>query len=115
MGSNHFLRLAEMAACAASNGLPSPQVAALVSGLVLVTGAVSIPMGYRGRMGTGFVAFFLIATAFMMHRFRAETEAMSAQMELVNFLKNPILAGAALMMTQTGTDPNSVDNLTKAS
>jgi uncharacterized membrane protein YphA (DoxX/SURF4 family) len=34
-------------------------------------------------------------------------------MEMINFLKNLIMAGAALMITQTGTGPYSVDNLNK--
>jgi len=114
MGSHHFLRLSDMAAYAASKGVPSPQVAVIVSGLMLVLGAVSILVGYRGRIGAWFVAFFLIGTAFMMHRFWAVSDPMMAQMEMINFFKNIIMAGAAFMMTKTGTGPFSVDNLNKA-
>ena len=113
MGSNHFMNLAGMAAYAESRGLPSPQVAVIISGLVLVLGAVSILVGFRGRIGAWFVAFFLIATAFMMHRFWAESDPMDSQMEMGNFLRNIIMAGAAFMMTKTGTGPFSVDNLNK--
>ncbi len=110
MGSNHFLRLNDMTGYAASKGLASPQMAVIVSGLVLVLGAVSILVGYRGRIGAWFVAFFLLATAFMMHRFWAVDDPQMAQMEMINFLKNIIMAGAAFMMTKTGTGPYSVDN-----
>ncbi len=112
MGSNHFMQLSGMTAYAGSKGIPAPQAAVIIAGLVIIIGAVFILMGYRGRIGAWLVATFLVATAFLMHGFWG-MDAASAQSEMVNFFKNLIMAGAALMMTKTGTGPYSVDNLRK--
>jgi uncharacterized membrane protein YphA (DoxX/SURF4 family) len=48
-----------------------------------------------------------------MHRFWTVPDPITAQYEMANFFKNIIMAGAALMITQTGTGPYSVDNLNK--
>ncbi len=112
MGASHFLQMAGMTAYAESKGIPLPQVVVIIAGLVIIVGAIFILMGYRGRIGAGLVAAFLVTTAFLMHGFWG-VDAASAQMEMINFFKNIIMAGAALMMTKTGTGPYSVDNLRK--
>jgi len=113
MGSNHFMQMSDMVGYASAKGLPAPQAAVIVSGLVIVLGAISVLVGYRGKIGAWLVTAFLLATALLIHRFWGVTDAMAAQMEMINFLKNLIMAGAALMITQTGTGPYSVDNLNK--
>ena len=112
MGSSHFLQMSGMVGYASAKGIPAPQVAVIVSGLMLIVGAIFILMGYRGRIGAGMVAAFLVLTAFLMHGFWG-VDAASAQMEMINFFKNLIMAGAGLMMTKTGTGPYSIDNLRK--
>jgi putative oxidoreductase len=112
MGSSHFMQMAGMTAYATAKGIPAPQVAVIVSGLVIIVGAIFILMGYRGRIGAWLVAAFLVATAFLMHGFWA-VPAEGMQMEMINFFKNLIMAGAAIMMTKTGTGPYSIDNLRK--
>ncbi len=114
MGSNHFLYMSAMASYATVKGLPAPQAAVILSGLVIVLGAISVLVGYRGKIGAWLVTAFLLASAFMMHRFWGVADAMAAQSEMANFFKNLIMAGAALMVTQTGTGPYSVDNLKKS-
>lgn len=106
MGSSQFLQMPGMTAFATPQGSPA---IGIISGLILIVGAVFILMGYRGRLGAGLVAAFLVATAFLMHGFWTE----STQGEMINFFKNIIMAGAALMMTKTGTGPYSIDNLRK--
>lgn len=113
MGANHFMYMSAMTNYATVKGLPAPQAAVILSGLVIVLGAISVLVGYRGKIGGWLVTAFLLATAFIMHRFWSVTDAMAAQVEMANFFKNIIMAGAALMITQTGTGPYSVDNLNK--
>jgi putative oxidoreductase len=113
MGSNHFMYMSAMTSYATVKGLPAPQAAVILSGLVIVLGAISVLVGYRGKIGAWLVTAFLLATAVVMHRFWSVTDAMAAQVEMANFFKNIIMAGAALMITQTGTGPYSVDNLNK--
>ena len=113
MGSFHFLNFNGMAAFAGGKGLPLPGVSVIVSGLALIVGAVMILVGFRGKIGAWMVAGFLLATAFLMHNFWGIADQMQAQTEMGNFLRNIIMCGAALMITQTGTGPYSVDNLNR--
>ncbi|MCI0695517.1 DoxX family protein [candidate division KSB1 bacterium] len=113
MGSNHFLYMPAMVSYATVKGVPLPQASVILSGLVLVLGAISVLVGFRGKIGAWLVTAFLLATAFVMHRFWGVSDAMAAEVETANFFKNFIMAGAALMITQTGTGPYSVDNLNK--
>lgn len=113
MGSFHFLNFAGMAAYAGGKGLPLPGVSVIISGLVLIVGAVMILVGFRGKIGAWMVGGFLLATAILMHNFWGIADQMQSQMEMVNFFKNLIMCGAALMITQTGTGPYSVDNLNR--
>ncbi|MGH7599115.1 MAG: DoxX family protein [bacterium] len=113
MGSNHFLYMSALVSYATVKGLPMPQASVILSGFVLVLGAISVLVGFRGKIGAWLVTAFLLATAFVMHRFWGLSDAMAAQAETANFFKNIIMAGAALMIAQTGTGPYSVDNLNK--
>ncbi|MDZ7343066.1 MAG: DoxX family protein [candidate division KSB1 bacterium] len=115
MGSNHFTQFSNMVAYASSKGIPAPEVSVIVTGLMIVLGSISILVGYRGKFGAWLVTLFLFGTSFFMHRFWALEDPASMQMTMINFCKDLALAGAALMLTQTGTGPYSVDNLKKAS
>lgn len=114
IGSSHFLQMSNMMAYAASRGVPMPQVSVILAGLVIIVGAIFVLMGYRGRLGAGLVAAFLVVTAFIMHSFW-RVDAGSVPIEMSNFFKNIIMAGAAIMITKTGTGPYSIDNLRKHS
>jgi len=113
MGSNHFLKMEALVSYATLKGLPMPRASVLISGLIIVLGAVSVLVGLRGKIGAWLIAIFLVGSAFTMHQFWNVPDPVAAQSELANFLKNIIMAGAALMITQTGTGPYSVDNLNK--
>jgi putative oxidoreductase len=113
LGSNNFMRMPDMVGYASSKGIPAPQAVVIISGLVIVLGAISVLVGYRGKIGAWLVTVFLLATAFLMHRFWSVTDAIAAQIEMITFFRIISMAGAALMITQTGTGPYSVDNLNK--
>ncbi len=94
---NHFTQLSMMGQYAASKGVPLPEVAVVVTGLLLLVGGLSILTGYKPTIGVvALVAFFLPVT-FIMHNFWAEPEQMMQIMQMVNFLKNLALLGSALM------------------
>jgi len=113
MGAGHFLKMSAMENYAMVKGVPMPQVSVIVSGLVIIIGAISVLVGFRGKIGAWLVAAFLLGSTVLMHRFWEITDPMLMQFEMANFFKNIIMAGAALMITQTGTGPYSVDNLNK--
>jgi len=109
MGSSHFLKMDAMISYATIRGLPMPQVSVVLSGVLIVLGALSVLLGFRGKIGAWLVAVFLVGSAFTMHQYWNMTDVMLAQQEMANFLKNLIMAGAALMITQTGTGAYNLD------
>jgi uncharacterized membrane protein YphA (DoxX/SURF4 family) len=113
MGSNHFTKLSSMTAFAGSMGLPAPGAFVIITGLMTVLGSISILVGYRGKIGAWLLTVSLFATAFLIHRFWGQADPVTMQGEMVQFIRDLALAGAALMITQTGTGPYSVDNLNK--
>lgn len=113
MGSTHFLKMEAMVSYATLRGLPAPKISVILSGLVIVIGALSVLAGFRGKIGAWLVAAFLVGSAFSMHQYWNVPDAMLAQEQMANFFKNLIMAGAALMITQIGTGAYSLDYLVK--
>jgi putative oxidoreductase len=95
-GLNHFLNLDEMTGYAEAKGLPAPGFSVIASGVVLVLGGLGIVVGAFPAIAAGALAVFLLVAAVTMHDFWAVPEE-QAQDEMVNFLKNVELAGAALL------------------
>ncbi|GJQ21516.1 MAG: hypothetical protein HBSIN02_18710 [Bacteroidia bacterium] len=94
---NHFTQLPMMSQYAGSKGVPLPEVAVVVAGLLLLVGGLSILTGYKPAIGVTALVLFLLPVTFIMHNFWAETEQMMQMMQMVNFLKNFGLLGSALM------------------
>ncbi|MEV6655142.1 DoxX family protein [Streptomyces sp. NPDC051219] len=95
---SHLTQTKPMAAYAASRGLPSPTAATLGSGVLLVVGGLSVLLGIWADLGALLLAVFLVPTALLMHAFWKETDAQAKQLEMIQFLKDMALAGAALML-----------------
>jgi putative oxidoreductase len=113
MGSTHFFKMEAMVSYATLRGLPMPQASVILSGLVIVLGALSVLLGFRGKIGAWLVAAFLVGSAFSMHQYWNVSDILLAQEQMANFFKNIIMAGSALMITQTGTGQYSLDYLVK--
>lgn len=96
--AGHLTQSNTMAQYAAAKGLPLPQVSVLVSGVVLVAGALSVLLGMWADLGSLLLVAFLAPTAVLMHNFWTESDPQTRQMEMVQFNKDIALAGAALML-----------------
>jgi uncharacterized membrane protein YphA (DoxX/SURF4 family) len=96
-GIQHFLNTPQMAGYAASKGVPWPELAVVGSGALLVLGSISILLGVLPRIGAAMIALFLIGVTPTMHAFWRETGP-AAQMDLMQFMKNLGLLGAALFI-----------------
>ncbi|MFC9789830.1 DoxX family protein [Rhodococcus sp. NPDC127528] len=94
----HLTQSKAMAQYAASKGLPMPQLSVLISGVVLVLGALSVLLGVWADLGSLLLVAFLVPTAALMHNFWSESDPQARQMEMVHFNKDIALAGAALML-----------------
>jgi putative oxidoreductase len=106
-GPNHFA--SQTIAFAASQGVPLASIAVPVSGVIAILGGLSILLGYRARIGAWLIALFLAGVTTMMHKFWTVTDAMMYQMQMVMFMKNLALLGGALLISQFGAGPWSLD------
>jgi len=106
-GSAHFSK--QMIGYAASQGVPMASIAVPFSGVLAVAGGLSILLGYRAKLGAWLIILFLVPVTLMMHKFWAVSDPMMAQIQMSMFMKNLSLTGAALLITQFGAGPLSLD------
>jgi uncharacterized membrane protein YphA (DoxX/SURF4 family) len=107
-GINHFTKLEAMTGYAKYKKLPAAKLGVLISGLMLVIGGISIILGYYADLGALLLAIFLVLAAVIFHNFWKETDATAKQNEMLGFMKDMALAGAALILfalvVKHGTD-----------
>src|SRR5437773_11999472 len=103
----HFT--AETIAYAAAQGVPLANLAVPASGILALLGGLSIGLGYKARWGAIALVAFLVPVTVMMHNFWAVTDPMMRQMQMVMFMKNLALIGAALTFAVHGAGALSVD------
>lgn len=96
--SMHFFQLNMMAGYSASKGVPAPELAVIVGGLLLFIGGASILTGYKPTIGVIALVIFFIPVTFMMHNFWAVSDQMMKMGELVNFMKNIALLSSTVML-----------------
>jgi len=106
-GANHFS--SQTIAYSASQGVPLAAFAVPLSGVIALAGGLSILLGYRAKIGAWLVVLFLACVTPMMHRFWAVTDPMMQQMQMVMFMKNLSMLGGALLISQFGAGPWSLD------
>jgi len=97
-GISHLTKVEAMSGYAQFKKVPAPKLAVIVSGLVIVLGGLYIALGVWADLGGLLLAGFLILTAFLMHNFWTIQDPQAKQGEMINFLKNLALAGAALII-----------------
>ena len=105
-GFTHFAKQA--IGFAASQGVPLAPVLVPLSGIIALLGGLSILLGYRARFGAWLIAIFLIGVT-PMHKFWGIPDPMMQQMQMVMFMKNLAMLGGALLITQFGSGPWSLD------
>ena len=110
-GPNHFS--SQTIGYAASQGVPLASIAVPFSGLLAIVGGLSILVGYRARFGAWLIALFLIGVTPMMHKFWAVSDPMMHQMQMIMFMKNVAMLGGALLISQFGSGPWSLDSRRK--
>jgi putative oxidoreductase len=106
-GFGHFSQ--QSIGYAASQGVPMASILVPLSGVLALFGALSILLGYRAKLGAWLIVLFLIPVTFAMHKFWTVTDPMMMQMQMAMFMKNLSMLGGALLITQFGTGPLSLD------
>jgi putative oxidoreductase len=107
-GPNHFR--SQTIAYAASQGVPLASIAVPVSGFIAILGGLSILLGFRAKLGAWLIALFLVGVTPMLHNFWTVADPMMRQMQMIMFMKNVSMLGAALLITQFGSVPWSLDS-----
>lgn len=97
-GINHFTKLEAMTGYAKYKKLPAAKLGVLISGLMLVIGGLSVILGYYVDLGAILLAIFLVLAAVIFHNFWKESDATAKQNEMLGFMKDMALAGAALIL-----------------
>jgi len=105
-GFTHFA--SQTIAFAASQGVPLASLIVPLSGIMALLGGLSILLGYRARLGGWLIAVFLFAVT-PMHNFWSISDPMMHQMQMVMFMKNLTMLGGALLISQFGSGPWSLD------
>jgi putative oxidoreductase len=89
--------------------VPFAALAVPLSGVFALAGGLSVLLGYRAKVGAWLIALFLVPVTFMMHKFWTVHDPMMAQMQMIMFLKNMAILGGALLISQFGAGPWSLD------
>jgi putative oxidoreductase len=76
--------------------VPLAELGVPLTGVMAVAGGVMVGLGLWGDLGALLIAAFLLLITPLMHAFWKETDAMQRQLQMVNFVKNFSLFGAAL-------------------
>jgi putative oxidoreductase len=106
-GPMHFT--SPIIAYAASQGVPLASIAVPFTGLLALAGGLSILLGYRAKIGAWLIVLFLAGVTPMMHKFWVVADPLAHQIQFAMFLKNASMMGAALLITQIGAGPWSLD------
>jgi uncharacterized membrane protein YphA (DoxX/SURF4 family) len=78
--------------------VPAPELATIVTGVMLALGGLSILLGYHPRIGAALLVVFLLPVAFIMHAYWRIQDPMQRAGDAAQFWKNIALAGAALFI-----------------
>jgi len=109
-GFNHFS--SQTIAYAGSQGVPLASIAVPLSGVIAVLGSLSILLGYRAKIGGWLIVVFLVGVT-PMHKFWGVSDPMMQRMQMAMFLKNLAMLGGALLISQSGAGPWSLDSRRK--
>jgi putative oxidoreductase len=80
-----------------------------LSGVIALLGGLSILLGYRAKVGAWLIVLFLIGVT-PLHKFWGISNPMMQQLQAAMFMKNLAMLGGALLITQFGSGPWSLDS-----
>jgi putative oxidoreductase len=94
---------------AADLGVPLARLLVPLSGLVALAGGLSLAIGYHARWGAWLLVGFLVPVTLMMHAYWKVHDPAMVHVQQAMFAKNLSMLGAALLITQFGAGPMSID------
>jgi putative oxidoreductase len=96
-------------AFAAQEGVPLAQIAVPLAGVIALAGGMSVLFGYRAKSGAWLLVLFLVPVTLRMHAFWTLSDPAQAEIQQIMFMKNVSMLGAALLVSQFGAGPLSLD------
>src|SRR5258708_23143188 len=84
-GANHFS--SQTIGYAASQGVPLASLAVPLSGVIALAGGLSIPPGYRARIGAWLIVSFLASVPPMLANFWAASHPLTHPIPFLTFLQ----------------------------
>jgi putative oxidoreductase len=94
---------------AADLGTPLASILVPLSGVMAILGGLSVATGYKARWGAWLLVAFLVPVTLVMHSFWRVGDPALRRVQVSMFSKNLSMLGAALLLTQFGAGPLSVD------
>lgn len=94
---HHFTAVGPMSRAAAAHGVPAPELAIIVAGVLLLVAGLSFLLGVLPQVGVGAIVLFLVPVTLIMHAFWADRDPAQRQADIINFTKNLALLGSSLM------------------
>jgi uncharacterized membrane protein YphA (DoxX/SURF4 family) len=98
MGMMHFMKMGQMLEYSKMKGVPMAPLAVPVTGLMLLGGGLGVLLGMYTQIALWLIIIFLVPTAMMMHNFWKDTDPNMKMMNMQHFMKNMVMAAAALML-----------------
>lgn len=92
-------------------GVPLAELLVPVSGVMALAGGLSVALGWKARWGAWTLIAFLVPVTAMMHAFWRHADPVTFHIQEAMFMKNLSMLGAALLVTQFGAGPISIDDL----
>ena len=92
-------------------GVPMAKFVVPATGLLALIGSISVLLGYRAKLGAWLLVLFLVPVTLTMHQFWNTKDAMLGQLQMGMFIRNLAIVGGALMISQFGPGPWSLDAL----
>lgn len=114
-GLGHIFNGKEMIGMTQQMGVPLASLAVPLTGVIILLGGLSIILGYKIKIGALLIIIFLVPVSFIMHPFWKMTDPMQAQINMIMFMKNISMTGAALIFYYFGSGPLSLDKESKNS
>ena len=97
MGLSHFAKRAQYKSIAEMRKVPNPNVATLITGLMLFVGGLSLLLGVAVAWGIIILVAFLLMSTLLIHSFWKD-EGDLKQMQQMFFMRNLAFIGALLML-----------------
>jgi putative oxidoreductase len=94
---------------AANLGVPAAGLLVPLSGVLALAGGISVGIGYKTRWGAWALVAFLVPVTLWMHAYWRLSSPESVHIQQAMFFKNLSMLGAALLISQFGAGPISID------